>query len=248
MDYKKYSAEFIATFVFMLMVIGASVVTSSADWITYGVVYGGGFIALYFLFSVVSGCHMNPAVSLGMAINKRIDWIDFAIYVILQVLAGLLAALIVFLAFKPVVGGTAVEAMGASNYNTNFFQNGGNFIKDGKWYFPFIVEVVMTALIVMTFLQGTKKGGTAAKKAGVFIGLVIIVAVFFAFRISSASFNPARSIGPAIFSVPATITDKPETKYFYFNQLWLFVLAPMIGGAAAAFLDRLLDKGKESAE
>lgn len=212
---KSYLAEVLGTFI--LVFVGcASVVTGGfggilpAGSVGIGLAFGIAVIASAYALGPVSGAHLNPAVSLGAFLAGRLPAKDLIPYMIAQVIGGILGAIVLSIIASGAAGGAP----------SNLAANGWDPAKYSMMS-AFLVEVVATFIFVTVIL-----GVTSAKHATAFAGLVIgltLAALHFCFiPVSGNSLNPARSIGPALFSGSVAI-----------GQLWLYIVAPLIGGAIA---------------
>ncbi len=214
---KKLAAEFIGTFT--LVFLGcASVVIAGADGATgvglvaIALTFGLALIGMAYGIGPISGCHINPAVSVGAVVAGRMPASDLVGYVIAQVAGAIVAAL----ALMVIAGGNpdhsgALGVTGWSSYGATS---------------AFLFELIATFLFVVVILGATQKAAAGAQ-AGLAIGLTLIAIHLAGIPMSGASVNPARSIGPALFSGGAAI-----------GQLWLYIVAPVLGAAAAGFLFR----------
>jgi aquaporin Z len=174
--------------------------------------FGLVIVAMAYAIGPISGCHINPAVSLAMLINKRINKKEFGCYVTAQIIGGILGALLLFCFLK--LGG-----YGTANMGQNFF---GNF----EWYGAFLIEVVLTFVFVVTIMAVTGKKGNASN-AGLVIGLTLVLVHILGTALTGTSVNPARSLGPALFVGGEAL-----------KEVWVFLLAPLAGGALAAFYSK----------
>jgi aquaporin Z len=216
---KSYVAEVFGTFCLVFMGC-ASVVTGGfggilpAGSVGIGLTFGTAVIAMAYAIGPVSGAHLNPAVSLGAFLAGRLPAKDLVPYMIAQVIGGILGAAGLYLI---VTGKAQAYDFGAAG----FAQNGWDPVKGYSAYSAFVTEVLATFVFVTIIL-----GVTSEKHATAFAGLVIgltLAALHFAFiPVSGNSLNPARAIGPALFAGATAI-----------SQLWLYIIAPLIGGAIA---------------
>ena len=215
---KTYLAEVLGTF--LLVFIGtASVVTGGFGGALplgqegIGLAFGIGLIAAAYAIGPISGAHLNPAVTLGVFLAGRLPAKDVVPYWIAQIVGAVIASLALWI----IVSGKASDPI------ANFGANGWDATKWGMSS-AFLIELIATFTFVTVIL-----GVTAEKHATAFAGLVIgltLAAIHFAvIPVTGTSVNPARSIGPALFSGSAAI-----------GQLWLFIVAPLIGGAIAGIV------------
>lgn len=160
----------------------------------------------------ISGCHINPAITLGVALSGRMSWKDACGYWIGQVIGGLLAGAVLLLLVKVVAAPDLTGALG-SNAVANAGGVGG----------AFLVEVIATFIFVLVVLGTTDSKVGAGNFAGLAIGLTLVLVHLVCINLTGTSVNPARSIGPAVFACGQALKD-----------LWVFIVAPLIGGALSA--------------
>lgn len=214
---KTYLAEVFGTF--CLVFIGcATVVTGgfgelipTGGALAIGFAFGITVVAMAYAIGPISGAHLNPAVTLGVYLAGRLPAKDVAPYMVAQVVGGVIAAILLWI----IASGSAEGAP------TNLAANGWS---DYSTAAAFIVELVATFVFVMVILGVTSEKRSTVM-AGLVIGLTLTALHLFSITITGTSLNPARSIGPALFSGGAAIA-----------QLWLFIVAPLLGGAAAGLL------------
>ena len=209
----------VATLMFGFKFDGGSVAAGVvATALTFGLVLA----ALAYGIGPVSGCHVNPAVTLGAALARRIEPLEALWYCVAQFVGGILGALLLWVLFRQVPGyHTALQGMGTDGFGKASLIH----ISAGG---AFLAEVVLTALFVFVILQVTNVAANAAI-AGLVIGLTLTVVHLIGIPITGTSVNPARSLGPALFVGGTAL-----------KQVWLFILAPLVGGALAAVLHLLL--------
>ena len=221
---KKYLAEFIGTFVLVLVACGVAVVTGCKPFGGYALTalaFGLVIVGMAYSIGNVSGCHINPAVSFAMLLTKKICFKDFCGYVVAQCLGAITGAALlgVFFGFDPTV---------------NSF--GANAVAEGvSLGAGFAAEVVLTFIFVLVILGVTSKKDYGSV-AGLVIGGTLTLVHLLGIAITGTSVNPARSLGPAIFASGDAL-----------SQIWIFLLAPLVGGALAAGVHLLLN-GKEAAK
>ena len=224
---KKPLAEFIGTFTLVLLGCGAAVI--AGDLIGFAGIsfaFGLALIGMAYGIGSVSGCHINPAVTLGVVAAGRMSFADAIPYMIAQVAGAIVAALVLIMIVTGQAGGHDVATAGLG-------QNGWGVGYNGEYSMraAFIFEAVATFLFLVVILGATGAGAPAAM-AGLAIGLALVVIHLVGINVTGVSVNPARSIGPALFVGGAAL-----------SQLWLFIVAPIIGAVAAGLLFRsgLLD-------
>ena len=216
---KKYVAEFIGTLVLVLFGTGIAVV-SGGNLVATSLAFGLAIIAEAYVIGNISGCHVNPAVSLAMLINKKITTKDFAWYVTSQVLGALAGTAILYLILANTDLGTA--SLGANYYGE---LSATNITLIGA----FVTEVILTCVFIFTIL-GVTSDSSKVNVAGIVIGLTLTFVHLIGIQLTGTSVNPARSLAPAIF------TGKEALK-----QVWVFIVAPLVGGALAAYLFKYLN-------
>ncbi|HPD08209.1 MAG: aquaporin Z [Methanomassiliicoccales archaeon] len=220
---KKLVAEMIGTFVLVFGGVGTAVLAGA--WVgALGVALAFGFTLLVMAYAIgpISGCHINPAVTLGMFMAKRIKGKEALLYMVAQVIGAILAAGILFIVASGAPGFDAV----ASGFGSNGY---GDHSPGGyELGAVMVIEVVLTALLTLTVLFTTDKKA-AAGFAGIPIGIVLALIHLISIPVDNTSVNPARSIGPALFQGGWAL-----------EQLWIFIAAPMVGAALAAIIYDLL--------
>jgi aquaporin Z len=213
----KYVCEFIGTFA--LVFFGcATIIFMRSEVGLLGVAFAFGLTVVAMAYSIgsVSGAHLNPAVSLGFFCSGRLKPADLAAYIIAQCLGAILAAGVLYIIAEGKAGGYNVAANG-------FAQNGWSGY---SMLSAFLFELVATFIFLIVILRATATDG-AGVLAGLAIGLTLVAIHLAGITVSGASVNPARSLGPALFAGGSAL-----------SQLWLYVLAPCMGAAAAGILWR----------
>ncbi|MBU2981324.1 aquaporin Z [Lentibacter algarum] len=219
---KKMTAEFIGTFTLVLLGCGAAVIAGADGTTGIGLAgisfaFGLALIGMAYGIGPVSGCHINPAVSLGAVASGRMQMGEAIQYIIAQVAGAIVAALVL-----------KIIASGSAGYTGGLGQNGwgAGYLGEYNMASAFVFEVVATFLFMVVILGSTGEKAPAAI-AGLAIGLTLVVIHLVGIKITGVSVNPARSIGPALFEGGTAIA-----------QLWLFIVAPIIGAVAAGVLFR----------
>lgn len=222
---KKAVAEFIGTFALVLVGCGAAVIggmgtgATSIDILGIAAAFGLTIVAMAYGVGQVSGCHINPAVSLGVLVAGRMSRQDFVTYVIAQVLGALAGAVLLYL----ILSGKA------SGWGGSLGQNGWGpgYLGEFGLSSAFIYEMVGTFLFVVCILGVTQRGAPVGI-AGLAIGLTLVAIHLFGINITGTSVNPARSLGPAIVGAGSN----PHA----LEQVWLFIVAPLSGAGIAGYL------------
>ncbi|WP_288732629.1 MIP family channel protein [uncultured Parabacteroides sp.] len=216
---KKYLAEMIGTMVLVLMGCGSAVFAGTVQPFssvgTLGVAFAFGLAVLTMVYTIgkISGCHINPAITLGMLLSKRISGKDAGMYMIFQVIGAIIGSSILFILAKD--SGSTTTLTGANGYH--------DLVP------AFVAETVFTFIFLLVVLGSTSKGANT-KFAGIAIGLALVLIHIVCIPITGTSVNPARSIGPALFQGGEAL-----------SQLWLFIVAPFLGAAIAALVWKGID-------
>ena len=218
----KYLAEFIGTFTLVLFGCGTAVVAGGEVGVL-GIAFAFGFalIAMAYGIGSISGCHINPAVSLSFFIAGRMDSKDLVKYIIAQFLGGIVAAAVLLLIASGKSGyDVAVNGLGQNGW-------GAGYLGEYSLVAAIVFELVATFLFTVVILGSTSEGAPT-QSAGLAIGITLVVIHIFGIQITGVSVNPARSLGPAVFAGGTAIT-----------QLWLFLIVPSIAGILAGLLYRV---------
>lgn len=216
---KKYISELIGTMVLVLMGCGSAVFAGTVQPFdsvgTLGVAFAFGLsvIAMVYTIGKISGCHINPAITLGMLVAKKISGKDAAMYMLFQVIGAILGSAILYVLAKD--SGSTTTLTGANGYS--------NILP------AFVAETVFTFIFLLVVFGATSKNAPNGF-AGLAIGLTLVLIHIVCIPITGTSVNPARSIGPAIFEGGAAL-----------SQLWLFIVAPFLGAIIAAFTWKAID-------
>lgn len=215
---KKYVAECIGTMVLTLLGCGTAVFVGCgepAGVAATALAFGLSVVAMAYTIGGISGCHINPAITFGVVLSGRMTWKDAVGYWIGQVIGGIIGAALLYLIVKTT---GAPGAMGnPEGLGTNAVANAGG--AGGA----FLVEFIATFLFVLVVLGTTDPKVGAGNFAGLAIGLSLVLIHLVCINLTGTSVNPARSIGPALFVGGQALKD-----------LWVFILAPLAGGALSA--------------
>jgi aquaporin Z len=215
----KYAAELFGTLVLIFAGVGTAVLAGGrVGALGISFAFGLTLVAMAYALGPISGCHINPAVTLGMLLTKRIKAGQAIGYMIVQVIGAIIGAGLVLAIAK--------GAKGFIPTPENFGINGYGAHSPGQysWLAAFLTEALFTMLLVITVLRTTDESAPAGF-AGLPIGLMLAVTNLASIPVTNASINPARSIGPAVFVGGWAV-----------EQLWLFIVAPLVGGAIAAII------------
>lgn len=216
---KKQVAEFIGTFTLVLVGCGSAVIAGADIGLTgISFAFGLALIGMAYAIGPVSGCHINPAVSLGAVAAGRMTMPEAIKYIIAQVAGAIAAALVLML----IMSGKADYSVAENGLGQNGWGTG--YLGEYTMVSAFVFELVATFLFMVVILGSTGKGAPAAM-AGLSIGLALVAIHLVGINVTGVSVNPARSIGPALFTGGTAI-----------GQLWLFIVAPIIGAVVAGLL------------
>ena len=219
--YKKYIAEFLGTMALVVFGCGTAIAVNvgglggSGNHLIIAFAFGLVLVAMAYSIGNISGCHINPAVSIAMLVSKKMNVRDFIGYVIAQ-FAG------------AICGSALLRVLFGTGYgfgeNVLLFDNAIKTVG---------VEILLTAVFVFVILGVTSKP-ERANISGLIIGLTLTLVHILGIPLTGTSVNPARSLGPAIFAGGDAI-----------QNVWVFIVAPLIGGVLAALAYGFLDKAKE---
>ena len=226
---KKFIAEFIGTLTLVTLGCGtAMLVGCQADYgcgyLLTALAFGLVIVGMAYCVGNISGCHINPAVSLGVLINGGMTAKEFAMYCAAQCLGAFTGSGILALIFN----------LGAVTDMTGGFGSNGLGGVNGSAVAGLIVEIVLTFVFVMTILGVTSKKANHGSFGGLIIGLTLVLVHILGIGLTGTSVNPARSIGPAIV---AAMTGNSAP----ISCVWVFIVGPFIGAALAAFLYKFLE-------
>ena len=234
---KKYLAEMIGTFVLTLMGCGSAVFagiglgTTGYGVSTLGIAFAFGLavVAMAYTIGGISGCHINPAITLGVWANGRMNGKDACNYMIFQVIGAIIASAVIYLLVH--CGNEA----GLSAIFNDTTTTGANSYLDGNVVPAFIAEFIFTFIFVLVVLGTTDEKKGAGNFAGLAIGLALVLVHIVCIPITGTSVNPARSIGPAIFAcIEGNCTP--------ISQIWLFIVAPFLGALLSSAVWNIIRK------
>ena len=220
---KKYVAELVGTMILVFMGCGSAIVLgcdADGGHLAVALAFGLSIVAMAYVIGNISGCHINPAVSLAMLINKKLSVMDFIGYVVAQIIgafvgAGLLNLLVSFGVYD-LTGGL-----------------GSNGIGDIGVAGAIVVEIILTFIFIFTII-GVTSDESKGSIAGVVIGLTLTFVHIVGIPLTGTSVNPARSIAPAVFAGGDALAN-----------VWIFIVAPLIGAALAAVIYKALNTSKQ---
>ena len=232
--FKKLIAEFIGTAVLVFMGCGTAMLVgcdaaAGCGYLLTALAFGLTIVAMAYCIGNISGCHINPAVSLGVLINGGMTFGEFIGYCVAQVAGAFCGSLCLSLVFnlgavKDMTGGLGTNGLAGVN---------GNIVAG------LIVEAILTAIFVMTILGVTSKKHNHGSFGGLIIGLTLTFVHIFGIGLTGTSVNPARSVGPALV---ALINGNAAP----ISVVWIFVVGPFVGAAIGAIVYKLLEKTKEA--
>ncbi|MFA5404780.1 MAG: aquaporin Z [Ignavibacteria bacterium] len=225
--FTKYLAELMGTMVLVLIGCGSAVIAGgNIGYLGISFAFGIAVLVMVYTIGPISGCHINPAVTIAMFVVKKINAKDTLFYIIFQIIGAIIGAGFLYL--------IAIGLEGYSVTSDGLGQNGYGIHSPGKYSLlsGIIAEVLFTALFIMVILGSTHKNAPSGF-AGIAIGLSLFLIHIVVIPVTGTSVNPARSIGPALFAGGDAIA-----------QLWLFIVAPIVGGVIGAIKWKLFF-GKE---
>jgi aquaporin Z len=221
-EMNKYIAELIGTFTLVFFGVGSAVLAGDQiGFVGISFAFGISVVAMAYSIGQISGAHLNPAVSMGVLVAGKMSVSEFVGYSISQTAGAVLAAFFVYLIASSKLAGhdLATAGLGQNGWGAGYL---GEFGMAGA----FIFEVVATALFLVVILGVTSENGNAGM-AGLVIGLTLVMIHLIGIPVTGTSVNPARSIGPALFAGGTAM-----------GQLWLFIVAPLIGGALGGIMHK----------
>ncbi len=227
---KKSVAEFIGTFVLVFFAVGTAAV--SRNLVATAFAFGLVIVAMAYSIGRISGCHINPAVSLGCLIAKKMSPKEFLAYVCAQILGGLCGAIVLFSILK-LTGLTKplFDGLG-SNFTTTDKLNAKGIVA------ALALEFILTLIFVYVILNATDEKSGNAKFAGIIIGLTLTLVHLIGINLTGTSVNPARSIATAVADL--IFSGKANA----IKHVWIFIIAPLAGGAVAPLLYSFLHEGE----
>lgn len=224
---KKCLAEMFGTMVLVLMGCGAAVslgcnpIDNIPAVVGTAVAFGIAVVAMAYTIGGISGCHINPAITLGCWLSKRMSSKDAIMYMVFQVVGALIGSAILWLLVGNVEG---MEGTGANDLQQGVSMVGG-----------LLAEIFFTMVFVLVVLGATAKtNGATNNFAGLAIGLSLIIVHLVCIRYTSTSVNPARSIAPAIFQGGTALTN-----------LWIFIVGPFVGAVLSAIIWKVIEPQEE---
>ena len=225
---KKYLAEMFGTMVLVLMGCGAAVSLGCNNGDPETVVgtalaFGLAVVAMAYTIGGISGCHINPAITLGCYLSGRMNAKDCGMYMVFQVIGAIIGSVILFL----LTSTSGLTGTGANDLQAN---GAGTIPVLGG----LLAEIFFTFVFVLVVLGATAKtNGATNNFAGLAIGRALVLVHLCCIRYTGTSVNPARSIGPALFQGGTALTN-----------LWIFIVGPLVGGALSACVWKVIDPEK----
>ncbi len=226
---KKYVAEFIGTLVLVFMGCGTAMLVGcdssyGSGYILTALAFGLVIVGMAYCIGNISGCHINPAVSLGVFMNGGITGAEFGCYIVAQCLGSVVGTALL----------AAIFSMGGVTDMTGGFGSNGLAGVNGNAFAGLIVEIILTFIFVLTILGVTSKKAGHGSFGGLIIGLTLTLVHILGIGLTGTSVNPARSLGPAIFAGVDAL-----------SCLWVFIVGPLAGAALAAFVYKFLEKDEK---
>ena len=229
---KKYLAEMVGTMVLVLIGCGAAVslgcnpVADQASVVGTALAFGLSVVAMAYTIGGISGCHINPAITLGVFLSGRMNARDCGMYMLFQIIGGIMGAAVLYAVTMSagLIGTGANDLQVVNGACVTIAPLGG-----------FLAETFFTCVFVLVVLGATSKtNGATNNFAGLAIGLSLVMVHLACIRYTGTSVNPARSIGPALFQGGTAL-----------SHLWIFIAGPLTGGALAAGIWKLIEPSKK---
>lgn len=221
---RKYVCEFIGTAVLVLFGCGSAAIAGGAlGTLGIALAFGLSIVAMAYVIGNISGCHINPAVSLAMLISKKMSVKDFICYVVAQVIGAIAGIGILYAIMKSCGFDVAAQGLGANGFGD------ASAVNINMWG-ALLVEVILTFVFIYTIL-GVTSDEKKSSVAGIVIGLTLAFVHIMGIPLTGTSVNPARSLAPAIFLGGEAL-----------KQVWVFIVAPFVGSALAAVVYKFLNK------
>ena len=229
---KKYLAEMVGTMVLVLIGCGAAVslgcnpVADQASVVGTALAFGLSVVAMAYTIGGISGCHINPAITLGVFLSGRMNARDCGMYMLFQIVGGIMGAAVLYAVTTSagLIGTGANDLQVVNGACVTIVPLGG-----------FLAETFFTCVFVLVVLGATSKtNGATNNFAGLAIGLSLVMVHLACMRYTGTSVNPARSIGPALFQGGTAL-----------SHLWIFIAGPLAGGALAAGIWKLIEPSKK---
>ena len=233
---KAYIAEGFGTFVLVFFACGVAALTRG-DLVPTALAFGLVIVAMAYAIGPVSGCHVNPAVSLGCLLTKRMSLKDFFGYVVAQFIGGFMGGMLLFAICKMAGWQFVSEGGWLGDACNSLVHVTGDKATFGNYAAAILVEIVLTFVFVYVILNVTsEKNEGVGKKAGLIIGLTLTLVHLLGIGLTGTSVNPARSFGTAMAALIFGDGTKPLI------VLWVFIVAPLLGGALAALTYKIFRK------
>lgn len=233
---KKYVAECIGTMVLVILGCGTAMLVgcdavSGSGYILTAFAFGLTIVGMAYCVGNISGCHINPAVSLGVLISGGMTVTEFVGYVISQCIGALFGSGIL----------AAIFSLGGVHDQTGGFGSNGLAGVNGSYVAGLLVEVILTFIFVLTILGVTSKKAGHGSFGGLIIGFTLVLVHILGIGLTGTSVNPARSLGPAIVAA-CTGNTTPII------QVWVFIVGPLVGAAFAAGVYKWLESEDKAAK
>lgn len=230
--FSKFSAEFLGTLVLVLMGCGSAVIagadgTTGAGLLGISFAFGLSVVAMAYAIGHISGCHINPAISIGMVVAGRMKASEAAYYIVAQILGAIAGAGLLYLIVsnQEVTFEMKEWALGSNGW-------GKGYLGEYNSTAAFIAEAVFTFIFLLVIFGSTSTKNINGGFAGLAIGLSLVLIHIVGIKVTGVSVNPARSIGPAVLAGGEAI-----------KQVWLFIAAPIVGAVLSAVVwKNLLEK------
>lgn len=205
---KKYISELLGTFVLVLIGCGTAIVTN-ANILATSLAFGLVIVAMAYSIGNVSGCHINPAVSLSMFLTKKLSKDDFIWYIVSQVIGAILGSVVLGILLNN------FDVLGANTYGSDTLATNAGI--------AMLIEIILTFIFILVILAVTSKK-EYNNVSGIVIGLTLVLVHLIGMSFTGTSVNPARSLAPALLQGGEAL-----------KEVWLFIISPLIGAMLASF-------------
>ncbi len=225
----KYVAEIIGTFILVFFGCGTAMLTGNV--VATSLAFGISIIVVGYSIGKVSGTHLNPAVSFAMFVDGKMKANQFIGYVVSQVIGAFLASGVLALLVKCGALGAKLDDLKDTNFGANSF-------RDMNFFGALLVEIILTFVFVLVIIAVTEsKDEGTQKHAPIFIGIALTFVHLLGIPLTGTSVNPARSLAPAFFAIPNTDGSS-------IAQVWVFIVAPLIGAFLACLVNSIFIRKK----
>ncbi|MBQ9468307.1 MAG: aquaporin [Clostridia bacterium] len=218
---KKYLTEFVGTYLLVIFGCGTACIfgMTGGGAILSALAFGLTYMAAFYCFGTISGCHLNPAISIAQLLMRKLSFIDCVGYIAAQIVGGIAGSAVLY---------GIIANSSLSDVTGRFAANSATGL--GGFWVALIIESILSFAFALTYIRVTEKNEYKAVTGGV-TGLALTLCVILGSGVTGASVNPARSLGPALFAGGDALRD-----------LWIFIAAPIVGALVAAIFTLFLER------